>query len=252
LCNLVTVPYIPSAPVNKVLIAGNTPEDILKSLVSRGIEPIKTSPLSQLPKNLSYHPDMQLVNISKGVIVCARSVSDDAVNYLKGLGFDIFFGDSSLNQKYPYDIAYNCAVVGRYAFLNMKYTDQKVVEMLKKTGITPIHVAQGYAKCSIAIVNQEAIITADVKIHEKALKNGIDSLLIPPQSNIVLEGYNYGFIGGSCGLISETGLAFAGSFNTLDSAETIKKFLDKHGVDPISLGTSEVTDIGSIIPLCTV
>lgn len=250
--NMISVPYIPSSPVNKVLIAGNAPEPVLKSLASRGIEPVKTASLPTLPKNLSYHPDMQFVNISEGVIVCARGIHEDIKHRLKDLGYEIISGNSPLAPQYPSDIAYNCAVVGRFAFLNMRYTDDKVIEILKKSGKTLLHVPQGYAKCSIAIVNEEAIITADLKIHEKAVQNGIDSLLIPPQKNIVLDGYNYGFIGGSCGLISKTGLAFSGSYDCLDSADLIVKFLDKHGVVPVSLGNSNIVDIGSIIPLCTV
>ncbi|NMA65106.1 MAG: hypothetical protein GX957_02555 [Clostridiaceae bacterium] len=250
--NLIATPYIPVSSVNKLLIAGNAPENILNSLILRGIEPVRTTSLSTLPRNLSYHPDMQFVNIAKGIMVCAKGVSADIVKYLNNLGFEIIFGYSFGGEKYPFDIAYNCAVVGKVAFLNLKYTDAKVIEMLKKFDITPVHIPQGYAKCSIAIVNQEAIITADTKIYENAVQNGIDALIIPPQKNIVLEGYDYGFIGGSSGLISETEMAFTGDFNTLDSADLIRKFLDKKGVVPVSLGNCRIADIGSLIPLTSV
>ena len=84
------------------------------------------------------------------------------------------------------------------------------------------------------------------------MRVGIDSLLIPPQKNIRLRGYDYGFIGGCTGLISETQMAFAGDFNLLNSSEIIGKFLEKHGVKPVSLDNSCIHDIGSIIPLCSV
>lgn len=248
----ITTPYVPSSTVTKVLIAGDAPDKIVRKLLSLGVESVKTESHNNLPCGLAYHPDMQFVNICEGVIIFARGGSCQAIKHLEDIGFELIEGDSPLNKKYPLDISYNCAVVGKFAFLNIRYTDEKVLELLKKCQIIPLHTNQGYAKCSISIVNEEAIITADTTIHEKAVSVGLDSFLIPPQKNIYLKGYDYGFIGGCTGLISETQMAFAGDFDQLDSAETICKFLEKHGVSPVSLDNSHVLDIGSIIPLCSV
>jgi len=248
----VSTPYVPQTPVSKVLIAGDAPDGIIKKLLSYGVESVKTGSLENLPRGLMYHPDMQFVNICEGLIVYAKGANSQTVKKLNDLGFELIEGDTLLNDEYPYDIAYNCAVVGKYAFLNINHTDKKVLELLEKCRIIPVHTRQGYAKCSTAIINQEAIITADITIHENAVRVGIDSLLIPPQKNIRLRGYDYGFIGGCTGLISETQMAFAGDFNLLNSSEIIGKFLEKHGVKPVSLDNSCIHDIGSIIPLCSV
>jgi hypothetical protein len=245
-------PYIPNCRISKAIIAGNASKEILISLSILGISPLTTEPIDSLLPSLSMHPDMQLVNIFEDVFVYAPGISEKLLESLKNEGFTLIPGHTRLRSNYPYDIAYNCAIVGKYAFLNLRYTDPKLLEMLKKCNIKMIPVKQGYAKCSAAILNSEAIITADPVIHKKALAENIDSLLVPPQKNIILEGFNYGFIGGSSGLISGHELAFFGNFETLDSAGEIKKFMTKHGVNPISLSDENIKDLGSLIPLSSV
>jgi hypothetical protein len=96
-------------------------------------------------------------------------------------------------------------------------------------------------------VDKNSIITADLGIHRAALENGIDSLCIPPQKNIVLKGLDYGFIGGSSGKISERSLCFFGNVEKLDEWEKIVSFAGDRGVDVISLGDSPVEDFGSLM-----
>ena len=102
------------------------------------------------------------------------------------------------------------------------------------------------------MLNDHAIITADKTIHNAALQNGIDSLLIPPQKGIILKGYDYGFIGGATGLISDHELAFSGDFNELEQKETMLLFMEKHGIVPVSLSNERVADVGGLIPLSSV
>lgn len=245
-------PYLPSAPVSEVLISSNASQKILKSLFLHGISPVLADPVWTLPSYSSSHADMQLVNVCKGVFVHAPEISPRLTKYLKESGFQLIKGNTDLKSAYPYDTAYNCAIVDKYAFLNVKAADAVLLEVLKKCGKKMIHVNQGYAKCSICIVNKEAVITADTVIHKRAVEIGLDSLLIPPQRNIVLEGCDYGFIGGAAGLVSENELAFSGSFKELDSHDDISRFLEKHGIVPVSLSDECIMDVGGIIPLCSV
>lgn len=246
------VPYIPSGTVSSVLLGCDTPVSVLSGLLSKGIDLIETDHLKVMPPNLSSHADMQFVNVCEGVIVHAPGVLQDTTEKLRTLGFELIEGETIPGSYYPYDIAYNCAIVGKVAFLNLKYTDQKLLTLIKKCGIKPVPVKQGYAKCSTCVLNEKAIITADKSIHNAALENGIDSLLIPPQRRIVLKGYDYGFIGGATGLISEHELAFAGDFKKLDQADSMASFMTKYGIMPVSLSDESVADVGGLIPLSSV
>ncbi len=244
--------YLPSGKVTDAIISGDISEKIIESLMKFGIELIYTETHPSLPLPLSCHPDMQMVNIGKGVFICTPDMSENTVTKLRELGFEVIRGSVRVKDLYPFDVAYNCAIVGENAFLNPKYTDPIILEFFVKNNIKVHPIKQGYAKCSTAVVSQEAVITADMQIHMKAVEAGIDSLLIPPQKNIILEGYDYGFIGGCSGLISDKEIAFFGDISTLKSAETIFEFCIKHGKNVISLAEGNLIDSGGLFPLTSV
>ncbi len=245
-------PYVPRKRVNKAIISKNSSYEIYKTLQDFGIEILLMEANPFLPKPLACHVDMQLVNVSEGVLIYARGISHDTLLNLKKTGYELIEGSVYASDRYPFDIAYNCAIVGKNAFLNPKYTDPITLEIIKKAGIKIYHVKQGYAKCSTCIVSEEAIITADSHIYAKALEAKIDALLIRPQSNILLPGYNYGFIGGSCGLLSDNELAFFGEIEYLIDAEAIIDFCKKYGKNILPLLKGPVTDLGGLFPLSTV
>lgn len=249
---LLRSPYIPGGKVIAMLVSHDMPEEMVNTL--KGIVPvlIRTMPMAGLPTPVSNHPDMQLVIPTEGVIVHAPNLHPQVAAQLRALGYELVPGETNPAGNYPGDVAYNVAVVGRHAFLNTRYADRVVLNWLEKTGKTISHVNQGYAKCSVCILNEEALITADEGIFRVARGLKMDALLIPPQKSISLPGYDYGFIGGSTGLVSRCEMVFGGDARMLDSAEEILSFLQKHGVQPVSLGSCAVLDLGSLIPLCTV
>ena len=77
---------------------------------------------------------------------------------------------------------------------------------------------------------------------------GVDIMIIP-ERRILLEGYDYGFIGGCCGLIDKNVLAITGRLDSLDFEKPIIDFLDKHNVQAIELTQDPIVDIGGILPL---
>ncbi|HHW22536.1 MAG TPA: hypothetical protein GXX26_06600 [Clostridiaceae bacterium] len=243
-------PYLPSGRIKKAVLSGDASSEIIASLADYGIEIIKTEKHPVLPNGLAKHADMQMVNVCRGVFVYAPDTPENTLSSLKAIGYELIEGATRLKSRYPFDVAYNCAIVGKNAFCNPRYTDPTVLSMLDKCGIRIFPVKQGYAKCSTCIISEEAIITADSKIHEKALVAGLDSLLIRPQDSIILDGYDYGFIGGATGLISENELAFFGDFITLNDNIIIGEFLNKHGIKPISLAKGNLVDLGGLFPLC--
>ena len=105
---------------------------------------------------------------------------------------------------------------------------------------------KGYTKCSVAIVNDNAIITSDFAIAKALTSNNFDVLLLPP-GDIILEGLDYGFIGGTCGLVDKNILAFFGTLDKYAYGSEVKEFLKKHKVEPYYLSDLKLTDRGSII-----
>lgn len=243
--HFVRIPYLPKS--GAVAIADQRCGPYFEALNRLGVRVIANTPCGDLYDAVSSHPDMVLHDLGEGHMVCAPEVSWEVQTQLTALGITLIKGSSHLSPKYPGSIRYNAARVGNFIFHNFRYTDSVLLQEFEKRGLKKINVSQGYSKCSVCIVDNNSIITADMGIHRAALDNGIHSLLIPPQKNIVLKGLDYGFIGGSTGKISEDRLCIFGNVEKLEEWEKIALFTEERGVDIISLGDSEVEDFGSLM-----
>ncbi|MGL4990731.1 MAG: DUF6873 family GME fold protein [Sarcina sp.] len=202
---------------------------------------IKIPKSPYLYDSICAHPDIQ-VNISSNneIVVAKNSLLD--LKLLKN--FQTCYSDKDLEDKYPKNIFLNAISLEKYFIHNLKYTDSILLEKNKNKEF--INIKQGYSKCSCAIVNDNAIITSDLGIYNTLAKYPIDLLLIP-SGDIVLSSLPYGFIGGSCGLISKDKMAFFGNLSNHLYGKDIKNFLFKHNVEPIYLSDSKLIDRGSIL-----
>ena len=240
---------LPEDDVSLLAVDARMDKDMKDALKACGICLIEIPPHYGIGEPVAGHVDMQLIHIHDNVLVCQPNLPSDIYEKLKKYGFDIYFGDTVLKKDYPFDVAYNVAIIGRVAFHNTKYTDGVIMELLSRFNIRLVHVNQGYAKCSVLPVSDNSIITDDPSIEKAARMEGLEVLKIPPQKKILLPGYNYGFIGGVAGFISKNVLAFAGDIDRLDSKDDIKEFLYEHNVRWVNLGYGIIYDYGSLIPL---
>lgn len=244
-------PNIPAKPVSVALADGRIGKQLEDKFTQLGIQIIKTEKYEGLYDAISYHPDILFHHIGGNRIVYAPGGSIKVIKRLQGFGFELVPGETRLQGKYPFNIAYNIARVGKLAFHNLKYTDPIVVKELELNGVELVHVNQGYTKCSVSVVNDSSIITSDSGIAITAVKKRLEVLLIEPEEGILLPGLNYGFIGGSSGLIGEKKWMISGDLLSLKSGQKIIQFLRERCIDIVPLPSEPVIDIGSIIPLMT-
>ena len=225
--------------MKNIILAKNAPERAVYTLEDMGYNVIPSGCLSGVQTPLAYHPDMQIVKCGDSYI-CAP----ECYGYYRNLpGTDIVQGESVPGYSYPEDIAYNIAVTGIYAIHNFKYTEQKFLE---KSPYIHISVKQGYSKCSVCVVSEDAVITSDKCIAVAASEAGLDVLAISP-GYVSLPGYDYGFIGGASGLIDSGLLCFCGDITTHPDSYQIVDFCRKHGVEVVSLCDGTLVDVGTII-----
>ncbi len=219
----------------------------MKNLERLNITPILTRAVPVQP-SVAYHPDMQFFHLGGNKAVCAPAVFDYYNSILTPLGFDVICGQAALSGNYPSDIAYNIARVGGLALHKTAYTDVEILKHLDAFRIRIIDVSQGYTKCALAVLSENAVITSDHGLAEALRKTEVDVLEIT-SGGIALPGMDYGFIGGACGLIAKNLLAFCGNIEQHPDYPKIKAFADAHSVDIISLCEGGLIDIGSIIPI---
>lgn len=215
----------------------------IDALEKFGFKVVKTPQMATVHTTICGHSDIMVFKTDKNQIIAEPTVFDYFKNNLSDV--EVMPGKTVLNEKYPFDIAYNAALVGKNLFCNEKYTDKEILEYADKNEIKILNTKQGYAKCSICIVSNNAIITADKNIQAAAEKNNIDVLMIN-DSSINLEGFEHGFIGGATGLIGENILAVNGDINQLADCNRIVDFCQEHKVEVLPLNNGPIIDIGSI------
>ncbi|SHJ62814.1 hypothetical protein SAMN02745163_02306 [Clostridium cavendishii DSM 21758] len=223
-----------------------TPFNDIRTLSNYGLKVIKVPKCNDLYTAINGHPDIQLHIINNSEIIVAKNTNSDFISTLKDMGLQIYESSNYLQNKYPNNIILNALSFTNFFVHNLKYTDKILLNKMQKR--TLINVPQGYTKCSCAVVNENSIITSDKKIYESLIQKGFNILLLPP-GDIILEGFDYGFIGGTCGLISKTKMAFFGSLDNYTYGNQVKEFLESSGVTPIYLNEGKLVDRGSILTL---
>lgn len=200
-----------------------------------------------MPPSMRRHADLGICVVSKGCVVCAPEVYAFYKASLSAYGFEVVAGKKKLGGTYPHDCAYNACVVGKICLMNTKISDEVLANTLLKKGITPVHVNQGYAKCSVCVVGKDLILTDDEAIRRAAESVGI-RVISAPRGFVRLDGFSYGFIGGATGMLDKHTLLI----NGIPPAEAsfLRELCDE-GIKVKYLKKTPVYDIGSIIPLMT-
>ena len=195
---------------------------------------------------ISGHQDIHCCKIKNTLISAPNTIIPNSIK-----------GNSILTSKYPFDIPYNICIFGNYAIHNFKYTDSKIMELLDYYNYKKININQGYAKCSIAVIDDNSVIVTDKKIAKILSSNGIEVLLISDfvNSNIKLyqdKELNYssmhGFIGGAISRIDDY-IFISGDLKKFDIDNKIRDFITKRNLTLIDFEGLDIIDYGGILKI---
>lgn len=242
--NYVKNPNLPQSRVGAVAISCTARESI-KYLNNIGITAIEILPDKRLPKPVNTHADLQMLHIGNNEMfaqnkhLCAGELQS---------GFNIKLISELPGSKYPADVRLNCAIIADKIICNKKTISNEILGYAESAGLTVINTNQGYSRCSICIINENAIITDDISIFTAA-QNFLNDVLFISKGSIRLDGYDCGFIGGCCGKIDKNIIAFNGRIDSHKDYKLIIDFINNHGVECVELNNNVLTDIGGILPL---
>lgn len=237
----------PNLPQNKVTTVFAYCDDIaLKSVFDElAVKVVEPAQNELLDAPVSRHADM-LANYIGNNTFLADYRQKELIEFVEKSNGTII-AMNNIKSPYPDDCLLNFADIGDYIICNKSILPRDILEMLPKKQI--IDVKQGYSKCSVCIVKRNTIITDDISIHNAVSQyDNIKSLLVE-KGSVSIEQYDYGFIGGCCGLIDKDLLLFNGDLSTHKDFDIIKDFLYDNGVNYIDIKEKLLTDIGSIIPI---
>lgn len=242
-------PNLPERRVEKLIIGESYAPVFRAGLEKLGIEAIWLEPAPDLPGGIAPHADMSVLHLGGNSLLIASELFEyapESIEKLRTLGAELLSAQERRDSKYPNDCGLNVCVIGNSVVLNQKTADKAVKEQL--SNYEYINVAQGYARCSVCVVDESSVITADRGIAREMKMAGFSVLEISP-GYIELEGYDYGFIGGASVKLSRELLAFTGRLDKHPDRERILEFLMRRGVAPCFLSDKLIFDAGGAIPL---
>ena len=237
----------PNLPNKRVTSVFAYVDDIaLKRLFNDlGINVISVSENPLLDSPVSRHADILANYVGKSTFMIDKHQTEFC-RYIDNNGgyYNLI---ENIKSPYPEECLLNFADIGDYIICNKSLLTEEITRFLPSKTI--IDVKQGYSKCSVCICKRNTIITDDISIYNALLQyNNIKSLLVEKGSVNIVK-YNYGFIGGCCGLIDKNILLFNGELSRHSDFDKIKKFLYDNDIKYIDIKGKTLTDIGSIIPI---
>lgn len=231
---------------HSLIVSDDIYSQSLDTLKNLGINVYSSYTNTAVSAPLQKHVDMQLVHICANTYLCAPQCFEYYDGLSRELNFKLICGDTYLSSNYPNDIAYNIIVTEKYAVHNTKYTDSILMQNLKNKKI--INVSQGYSACCVCKIADDAFITSDNGVYRALSDEGCNVLIISG-GNILLPGFDEGFIGGASFMLSPQLLAINGNIDMHPDCSLIKKFCKRFGVNVLSLSDNPIMDIGSAVAI---
>lgn len=228
-----------------VIIDKNADFSVFEQLDKMNIKYIKSFDLKNLYSPVNTHPDMQIFFAEKNLAFVAPAAFEHYKSLLPK-SITLIKGEKDPDEKYPKDCAYNLAVVGKNLVGNLKFAEKKIIEYFSEKNFDFINVKQGYTKCNLCIVGENAVVTEDENIYKVLNQKNIKVLKIK-SGEISLKGFDYGFIGGASGFVDKNKIAFFGDFSKTSYYNELKGFVEAEGKEFLTLSKIPPNDYGSIL-----
>ncbi|MCI5839992.1 MAG: hypothetical protein SOZ89_05195 [Peptoniphilaceae bacterium] len=224
-----------------ILISNKAKKEVLNFLDNNNIEYVLSINNPKLNNNISDHPDLSVFVVDNKNIIVSENVFEYYKYKFRNKNIKIIKGELP-SCKYPYDSIYNVVKFKNF-LIHGKIIEKNIFNLCKDH--ENIIVKQGYTRCSV-IPLKNTILTSDYGIYKKINKK-INTILLPIEE-IKIDGYENGFIGGTCGFVDDNTFFFTGDITNLKSYDIIRKTAEKEKIKIIYPKT-EITDLGSILKI---
>ena len=237
---------VPNLPRGRAALCVMQAGPYARALRAYGVEVLSPVPCAALLPEEQEHADLLLCHPGGDTVFLEPGQRLLGAS-LMARGFKVRYG-APLGGAYPGNVKYNFAVGADLVLGRLDAAEPALAAYLKNSGKTPVHVRQGYAKCSLCFVTENAFITEDAAVARALVSHGQEALLISA-GDVYLSEKHHGFFGGAAGLIAPDVLAVAGSLSAHRDGALIAAFLQAHGVRALELSGGKITDIGGMLPL---
>lgn len=169
------LPNLPQSPVTHIIMDNSC--KAFETLKSMGINITDTVSINKLPIYERTHADMQVLPLDKDTVFLLRE-SEQLLPVLEEHYDNVIMCKDELIRTYPFNTALNCAIVKNNIFCRIDFVYDEFLWLAEDYGFNMIDTQNGYAKCSTAVVTENAIITDSKDIGKRAREeNAVDVLL---------------------------------------------------------------------------
>ena len=217
--------------------------EFINELNRNGYQTIPTDRIEIFPNPEQFHADMQILKINDTIFLLNECTD------LKR-EFDtrhIIYCHNKAGEKYPKNILLNFLFLNDTIYGKLSDIDPALRSYCLENNIKMVNLNQGYCRCSTLVLKNNAVITADSSIEKAMKENEVDVLKIT-EGHIILDGYDYGFIGGASRKVDDNTIIFFGNIENHPDYNLIYHFCDKHNVNiKIIFKNAPLRDIGGIV-----
>jgi len=216
------------------------PQEAIQALSKYGeLLPFCSEDITQ--EAIACHPDIFLCPINDTLIVAPNTPSH-FLELLSEKGISFEMGLHVIGKLKQDSAHYNVVVTERFIIHNKKYTDSAI---LARAGDRQfIHVNQGYTRCSLLPLKEDAFLTSDKGVAKVLQEHHLNYCYISPEE-ILLPSLPYGFIGGCMG-VHQNQVFIIGNLKYLSEGEKVEQFLQGLGYEIVMLYDGQLFDGGSL------
>lgn len=235
-------PHLPQGKVRQLIVGEKYKKVLESALLERKVSAIWLKNNTFVDERLAGHCDLTAVHLGKNILAVQEDRAIDC-EYINNI--ELIRTAAPPKPEYPYDAKLNICIVGDKLIYNPKSADKQIVSLFNGRRLC---CKQGYTKCSVCVVDEDSLITADRKIAAIASSAGMNVLQVS-EKLAALDGFEHGFIGGASFKISRNEMAFTGVISNAAERSRIESFLNERGVSAVYLTDEPLFDIGSAIPI---
>lgn len=224
----------------KIIVNRDIPEQALANLRQLGQVIIISSDEITYPA-ISGHPDVFFCQVNS-IIIAAPNVPKEIISQFNSSNIDFIEGNTIVGKSYPDTAHYNAVVTDNYLIHKLDITDGRILDYC--TNKVKIDVKQAYTRCNLLPLKNDSFITSDRGIYKTLKSNNLKCLFVDPQQ-ILLPGFNNGFLGGVCGVVDNQ-IYIIGSLSKIKDGKKIQEFLTSRSYKIIELYLGSLFDGGSI------
>lgn len=208
------------------------------------IKTVEVKENARLAAPVRSHADMNICPMLNGDVFILKQ-QRELYDSLVRAGINVLPAFSEPGENYPDDVLLNCLLLGGRLYCNLTAVDKNLKDYCALNGVELAGVRQGYVRCSVCVVDEKSVITADRGLCGAFEENDIDVLRISG-GNIRLDGYDTGFIGGCAAKLSDNEILFTGKLSGHPDNLRIRSFIESRNIKIIECDNDELVDIGGI------